>query len=82
MEQQVLHIRAIKSLHDYFKENKWEGKGSPLQEAALHYVPPLSPAAALLLERDRPESNRSLRSRHGPRPPSGLGELARPKWSP
>jgi hypothetical protein len=84
MEQQALHMRAIKSLHDYFKENKWES--GPFQGVAARSVPPpMSPSAAIL-EQMRPKSSSHAGSArvmatNRSRPQSSLGEMSRPRWT-
>lgn len=80
MEQQILHLKALKSLHDYFKENKSENKGDALLEASKPFNPPLSPSAAIL-DSQRPQSSHGQMKAHiKVRPHSSLGHTSRPRW--
>lgn len=81
MEQQILHLKALKSLQDYFKENKSESKGDVLLEASQSFIPPLSPSAAILNSQQHPRSShKDIKAHIKIRPQSSLGENSRPRW--
>ncbi|CAM6047644.1 unnamed protein product [Sphagnum compactum] len=79
LEQQLLHVRAIKSLHDYFKTSQWDDKGSTPQHSIAPYVPPMSPSAIVL---GHDQTNLTHPNKQKMRPhTSSLGELGRPRWN-
>jgi hypothetical protein len=81
MEQQFLHLKVLKSLNEYFNQNKWESNGDPLVEASKPFIHPLSISAAILDAQQRPKSSLgSIKANNKVRPQSRLGETARPRW--
>jgi len=81
MEQQILHLKALKSLQDYFKENKLESKGDVPLEASKPFNPPLSPSIAILNSQQRPQSSKGQIKAHIKiHPQSRLGGTSKPRW--
>jgi len=79
LEQQLLHVHAIKSLHDYFKTSQRDDKGSTPQHSVAPYVPPMSPSA-IVLGHDQTDLTHPNKQKMRPHT-SSLGELGRPRWN-